>query len=95
LEIPHSIAIAISNAESKTVMRASNASSKYQPQQSLLMLRGTSPTEDRELVLVTLGSITTHLREWAALSSVRQQELMPLTPYILRASPVTSSQTLV
>jgi hypothetical protein len=62
---------------------------------TLLTLSNKMEASDQNFSVVVLSSLTTQLREWAALASVRQHELMPLTPYILRALPVVSSQTLL
>jgi hypothetical protein len=62
--------------------------------QSLLMLTGTAPAQDTYRYCVPVMGLTTFLREWSALLSIRSCHLMPLAPYLLKASPVVSSQHL-
>ena len=47
-----------------------------------------------EVQVLPLMSLSTFSREWAALHSTRDHRLMPLTPYILKASPVISASRL-
>jgi hypothetical protein len=73
----------------------SSSSSAYVPRQhTLLMLTTQAPIEDLSMWCVTFMSITTHIREWSALMSIRSDRLMPLAPYLLKASPVVSSVSL-
>ncbi|KAJ1434669.1 hypothetical protein B484DRAFT_393897, partial [Ochromonadaceae sp. CCMP2298] len=65
--------------------------------QSLLMLTGQAPPADVYRYCVPVMGLTTFLRygrEWSALLSIRSAHLMPLAPYLLKASPVVSSQHL-
>ena len=62
---------------------------------TIITLGNKMEASEQKFAVIVLSSLTTQLREWAALASVRQHELMPLTPYILRALPVVSSQTLL
>lgn len=47
-----------------------------------------------EYSLLPLMALTTFTREWTALQCVRMQNLMLLTPYILKAAPVVSATRL-
>jgi hypothetical protein len=58
------------------------------------MLAGTALPQDTVRVAVPVMSLTTFLREWSALMSIRNHHLMPLAPYLLKGSPVVSSQHL-
>jgi len=74
---------------------SSGSSSVFIPRQhTLLMLTKQAPIEDLSMWCVTFMSITTHIREWSALMSIRSDRLMPLAPYLLKASPVVSSISL-
>lgn len=42
------------------------------------------------LRILPFMNLATFTREWAALHSMRSQKLLPLAPYILKASPVVS-----
>lgn len=44
-----------------------------------------------KFLIATLMNLSTFMREWSALHSCRDHRLMPLTPYILKASPVISA----
>ena len=44
--------------------------------------------------VVPLASVATPAREWAALQAIRNNRLVPLTPYILTGSQVVSAHTL-
>ena len=50
--------------------------------------------EEASYSVLPLVSLTTFTREWAALQSVTNQNLMLLTPYLLKASPVISATRL-
>lgn len=50
--------------------------------------------EGAEYSILPLMALTTFTREWAALQCVRLQNLMLLTPYILKAAPVVSASRL-
>lgn len=43
-----------------------------------------------EYLLVTLTSLSTFMREWVAVQSIKSAALMPLAPYLLKAAPVIS-----
>ncbi len=61
---------------------------------TLLMLTGSAPPQDTVRLVVPVMSLTSFLREWSALMSIRNHRLMPLAPYLLKGSPVVSSQHL-
>lgn len=63
-------------------------------QATLLMLAGSAPPQDTVRLVVPVMGLTSFLREWSALMSIRNHRLMPLAPYLLKASPVVSSQHL-
>jgi hypothetical protein len=63
-------------------------------QSTLLMLTGAAPSQDTVRLVVPVTGLTSFLREWSALMSIRNHRLMPLAPYLLKASPVVSSQHL-
>lgn len=44
--------------------------------------------------VMSLTSLSTFTREWVALHSIVNHKLMPLTPYILKSSPVISASRL-
>lgn len=45
--------------------------------------------------VIPIMNISTFLREWIALHSIRDHRLMPLAPYLLKASPVVSQAHLL
>jgi hypothetical protein len=59
-------------------------------QLTLLVLKSSAPPHDSVSLCVPVMSLSTFTREWVALHSVHSHFLMPLTPYILKASPVVS-----
>ena len=66
-------------------------------QQSITAMHGSLPPADSSRaswVCIPLVSLSSFLREWAAVQSMHHSQLMPLAPYILKASPVVSSQSL-
>jgi hypothetical protein len=67
---------------------------KKQSQQTLLVLAGNALPVDTVRLVVPIMSLTSFLREWSAVMSIRNHRLMPLAPYLLKASPVVSSQHL-
>jgi hypothetical protein len=101
LSVSHCMAIVTSQA-SNPIIRASSAASsdnassaaEQYNQQSLLMVQGTVLPVDVTWVCIPLLGLSTHIREWNALSSMASHTLMPLAPYILKGAPVASSQHL-
>ena len=107
LQRPHALAIVASspmksnlNINTNTTHNNNNnnsstSSSPHVPRQhTLLMLTKQAPTEELCMWCVSFMNITTHMREWTALMSIRSNRLMPLAPYLLKASPVVSSVSL-
>ena len=56
---------------------------------SVINLAGTVEA-DHQYSLVTLTSLSTFMREWVAVQSIKSAALMPLAPYLLKAAPVIS-----
>lgn len=98
LALPHSLALVMTSA-AKGSHRGGNdnsgeGDSKHKQQQTLLMLAGAAPPQDTVRYCVPVMGLSTFLREWSALMSIRNHRLMPLAPYLLKGSPVVSSQHL-
>jgi len=95
LAFPHSLALVMTSA-AKGNNRSNNddGDSKHKQQQTLLMLSGAAPPQDTIRYCVPVMGLSTFLREWSALMSIRNHRLMPLAPYLLKGSPVVSSQHL-
>ena len=72
----------------------SASAADYFNQQSLVLLHDTPPPTDITWTCVPLLGLSTLMREWVALQSIKSHRLMPLAPYITLASPVVSSQML-
>ena len=85
---------AAADNSSKDKENDNNSNSRDNQQQSLLMLTDCAPAQDTIRWCVPVMSLTTFLREWSALMSIRSNRLMPLAPYLMKASPVVSSQHL-
>jgi hypothetical protein len=47
---------------------------------------------NRVMLCIPLMSLTSFVREWTAVFSIQQHSLIPLAPYLLRGTPVVSSQ---
>lgn len=103
LSLPHSLALVLTSAAKNSnrgaqTFRSNNGadedSSKHKQQQTLLMLAGSAPPQDTIRWCVPVMGLSTFLREWSALMSIRNHRLMPLAPYLLKGSPVVSSQHL-
>jgi hypothetical protein len=59
-----------------------------------MMVLGTStsmPSIDRGWICVPVMGMSTFIREWTALHSMHNHNLIPLAPYLLKASPVVSA----
>lgn len=98
---PHSLALVLTAAAKKNSMtgysdreKEGDKENRRSQQQTLLFLAGTAPPQDTVRLCVPVMSLTTHLREWSAILSIRNHHLMPLAPYLLKGSPVVSSQHL-
>lgn len=97
---PHSLALVMTSpphgAFGGRDFRGNNraGSDKKQSQQTLLVLAGNVLPMDTVRLVVPIMSLTSFLREWSAVMSIRNHRLMPLAPYLLKASPVVSSQHL-
>jgi hypothetical protein len=107
---PHSLAIVLTAAtrnkddaqNSYNGYDSSNSNHFYEPQenrrklqqQTLLILSGPALPLDTMRWCVPVMGLTSFLREWSALMSIRNHRLMPLAPYLLKGSPVVSSQHL-
>lgn len=95
---PHALALVMTassarNDSSNGELR-DKENSKNQKQQTMLMLAGSAPPQDTVRWCVPVMGLSSFLREWSALMSIRNHRLMPLAPYLLKASPVVSSQHL-
>jgi hypothetical protein len=62
--------------------------------QSIVVLKGTLPPSEATWTCIPLIGLSTHMREWIALHSIVSHQVMPLTPYILKAAPVVSAHRL-
>lgn len=62
--------------------------------QRVTRLRGWDANPCGTWHVVPLLSLMTSAREWAALQSIRYEQLMPLGPYLLNAAPVVSAMAL-
>ena len=97
LALPHSLALVMTSAAKGNNSRSNSSDegdSKHKQQQTLLMLSGAAPPQDTVRYCVPVMGLSTFLREWSALMSIRNHRLMPLAPYLLKGSPVVSSQHL-
>lgn len=57
---------------------------------------GTAAYGDAQLwIVIPIMNLSTFFREWTALHSIRDHRLMPLAPYLLKASPAVSQARLV
>jgi hypothetical protein len=77
---------------------------KYQPRDSTAVLNDDAAcytflcakdpasiyAPDEKVIAIPFLNICTFVREWAALHSIRSHELLPLSPYLLKASPIIS-----
>jgi len=81
IQIPHHLAIVTEINQRENHMR-------------LIMIKGTSPTPETVRTCIKVTSLTTYIREWIALHSIKNTTLCPLTPYILKGSPVISTSLL-
>jgi hypothetical protein len=91
---PHSLALVMTSPPHGRDFRNNRAGEKKQAQQTLLVLAGNVLPMDKVRLVVPIMSLTSFLREWSAVMSIRNHRLMPLAPYLLKASPVVSSQHL-
>ena len=101
LRLPHSLALVLTSparngggGHNARDNKENSSGSRQLPQQSLLMLSGAAPAQDTVRWCVPVMGLSTFLREWSALMSIRSHRLMPLAPYLLKGSPVVSSQHL-
>jgi hypothetical protein len=53
-----------------------------------------NPKPEQELCFIPVMNLSTFLREWTALLSIKNKALFPLAPYLMFASPSVSSQLL-
>ena len=51
-------------------------------------------TIGKQYSILPLFNLSTSIREWSALHSIRDHRLVPLTPYLLKAAPVVSANRL-
>lgn len=79
--IPHHLAVVSEINQKENHMR-------------LVMIKGTSPVPGTIRSCIRLTSLTTYLREWTALHSIKNTTLCPLTPYLLKCSPTISTSSL-
>lgn len=79
--------IASSNGNNTSNGSGSSSRSRVQV---LLVEKDQAPPTSRTWYILPLMNLCTFLREWQALHSIRDHRLMPLAPYLLKASPVVS-----
>jgi hypothetical protein len=97
---PHALALVLSSTshgedkDNSAVKENRDRREGKKQQSTLLMLTGAAPSQDTVRLVVPVTGLTSFLREWSALMSIRNHRLMPLAPYLLKASPVVSSQHL-
>jgi hypothetical protein len=100
LQVPHTLGIVTSQGKeqhpgaSKSSHEGGDGSSNDYNHQTIVVLKGTLPPSEVTWTCIPLVGLSTHIREWTALHSVVSHHLMPLTPYILKASPVVSAHRL-
>ena len=86
LAFVHTVDTAVTTEDTKRVNRKT--------QFILKILGDNMPPLDKVRMIIPLTSISTFVREWTAINSIYNHVLMPLTPYILKASPTVSASFL-
>jgi hypothetical protein len=102
LQVPHTLGIVTSQGKEQNLKSSSSgatddsaaAASNDYNHQTIVVLKGTLPPSELTWTCIPLIGLSTNIREWTALHSVVSHQLMPLTPYILKASPVVSAHRL-
>jgi hypothetical protein len=99
LRATHTLGIVVSQGKEQSSAAGSSASSSADDQndynhQSIVVLKGTLPPSEATWTCIPLIGLSTHMREWTALHSIVSHQVMPLTPYILKAAPVVSAHRL-
>jgi hypothetical protein len=86
IALPHHLAIV-----SNSIKSYNDNNNKGEYQSSLVMLQGKTPPIDSIRTCIPVMSLSTFIREWSSLHSIKSFRLMPLAPYLLKAAPVVSS----
>lgn len=91
----HYIGIVTSNIANRENNDYSNSSMAF----SVVMLKKSLPSDEGQLkgeifTIISLESLSTFTREYIALKSISNHNLMPLSPYLLKGLPVVSLQHL-
>lgn len=94
LQAPHTLGIVLTQGKEQTVSSSTEEASNDYNHQSIIVLKGTLPPTEVTWTCIPLIGLSTHTREWTALHSIVSHNLMPLTPYILKAAPVVSAHKL-
>ncbi len=93
-DIKHTMGLIQSTPKQNNRSKGSNGVRSNNDTFTVLLLGHNNPKPDQEMSFIPLMNLSTFLREWTALLSIKNKALFPLAPYLMFASPSVSSHLL-